>query len=294
MQQCTEDQACYKVSISTMQLHDKIPPGSPLWQTFNGSFHNERIPHIELANAIYTGHAITTWHDHHWRNAENYLAGQHLGLDFDTKDKRSSLAHLANDPFIKKYAALVYTTPSHTPEAPKARVIFTLEREIHQAKNYALAASALLWLFDTADRQCKDACRFFYGSIDCEIEYLANVLPMAVLLGIIEDYKEMGQIVKRKVARQMDQPLPDHREVAEALDRIPPNGIDYDEWVAVLMAIHSAFGDEGLYLGERWADGFPGEVESKWRSFKQAGNYAGRITIATLFGIAKRFGWRKI
>ena len=37
-------------------------------------------------------------------------------------------------------------------EKPRARVVFLLDQPIMQAKNYTLAASALLWVFGTADR----------------------------------------------------------------------------------------------------------------------------------------------
>ena len=69
--------------------------------------------------------------------------------------------------------------------------------------------------------------------------------------------------------------------------------IDYDEWVQVLMALHAAYGDAGRALAEDWADGKPGEVSQKWRSFKPTGNTSGAVTIATVFGIAKKFGWQK-
>ena len=59
------------------------------------------------------------------------------------------------------------------------------------------------------------------------------------------------------------QPTTDQQEVASALQKIPAMGIDYDEWVKILMAIHHAYGDQGLPLAEQWAQGTPGEVQRK-------------------------------
>jgi hypothetical protein len=59
------------------------------------------------------------------------------------------------------------------------------------------------------------------------------------------------------------------------------------------MAIHAAFGEDGYSLAQNWGDGKGNEIELKWRSFKPGGNTAGAVTIATVFGIAKKFGWRK-
>ncbi len=60
------------------------------------------------------------------------------------------------------------------------------------------------------------------------------------------------------------------------------------------MALHSEYGDAGLGMAEQWADGKSGEIERKWRSFKETGNVSGTVTIGSLFEIAKRFGWQKI
>jgi hypothetical protein len=299
----------YKIAFSTMALDSKIPQGDASWQSFNDSFENMELDSLEIANLIYLGHPFTTQHEHkriwipnskmqaggHWsayRRMENYICGQHIAIDFDTEDMRSSLSHLVQDKFIQKYAHLIYTTPSHTPETPRARVFFTLDTPIMQAKNYALGAAALLWLFGTADRQCKDPCRFFYGSKDCEIEYLSNELPLGVVKMLIQQYQASGSNAKRQHERRNFSAPTDQQEVAEALRKISPWAIDYEQWLSILMGIHHAFGDGGLALAESWADGTPGEVERKWRSFKQDGNGTGKRTIATVFDIAKDFGYQ--
>jgi hypothetical protein len=63
----------------------------------------------------------------------------------------------------------------------------------------------------------------------------------------------------------------------------------YDWWVSILMALHSAYPDlDGLALAERWGDGKPGEIASKWASF----NVAGGITYRLILREAKARGWR--
>lgn len=283
----------YKLAFSKMVLHSKIPAGDPVWGEFNGSFENMELEPQDIANLIYTGHPFTTWHRNHWRHTNNYELGQHIGIDFDTEDERSTLAYLAKDKFISRYANLIYTTPSHRPEAPRARVLFLLDTPIHQAKNYGAAASALLWLFGTADRQCKDAARFFYGSIDCDVEWQPdNVLPLDTLKQIIAQYNATGATAKRNQERKYTASA-DQAEVADALRRIPPWGIDYDEWVRVLMGLHAEFGDSALGLAESWADGADGEVRRKWRSFRTDGNAAGHVGVGTVYAVAKRFGWQR-
>lgn len=287
--------ATYSIAVSKYVLKSKIPLNDPFWKEFNAGFSNELPTCLGLVDSIYGGHAFTTWHANHWRAGANYVKGQHLALDFDTENDQSSLTSLAQDMFIRKYGAFLYATPSSTPTAPRTRVVFLLDTPIMQAKNYAEAATALLWLYHTADRQCKDPARFFYGSVDCDAVYLENVLPLDVVKHLIVQYRESGQKAKRVVQRPDWRPPTDQQTVAEALRTIPAWGIDYDQWLACLMAIHSEFGDAGLPLACAWAEGTPNEVEKKWRGFSPTGNSLGNaVTVGTIFHLAKQFGWRKI
>ena len=283
----------YSVAVSEYCLDGKIQPGDPFWKTFNASFHNVQLPPERFMNVIYMGRPITTCHKNKWRHTDNYEHGQHIGLDFDTEDDSSRISTLIKDGFIKKYAAFVHTTVSHTEDKPRARVMFLLDTPIRQAKNYSLATSAILWLFGTADRQCKDAARFFYGAKGCEFEYLGNELPLDVVKKVIKNYVESGANERKKAPRPNYLPEANQQEVAAALALIDPWQVDYSEWVNILMGIHAQFGEGGYMLAESWAAGKTGEVERKWKSFKEDGNTSGQVTIATVFGIAKRFGWSR-
>lgn len=283
----------YKVAFGPV-LQGKLPPGDPGWPAFNGSFRNVEAPQIEIMDALWTGHPITTWHKDHWRKGENYILGQHLGLDFDTKDEQSTIPHLLQDSFIRRYAAMVYTTPSHTPAEPRARVIFLLDTPIHQPENYKRASLALLWIFGAADAKCKDPVRFFYGGKPgaCEMEWIGNELPLAKIKDLIESYESTGKRERKRQQGAFDSAPVDQARIADALRHVSPWAIDYEEWVSVLMAIHAELGDGGLGLAESWGDGREGEVLRKWRSFKPGGNSAGKVGIGTLFALAQDRGWR--
>jgi len=282
----------YRIAMSSMALDRKLAPGDPIWHDFNGSFVNRELTPFDFAHAIYDGHPFTTWHANNWRTSANYICGQHIGLDFDAGDQNSTLPALLDNPFIHRHANILYTTPSHTPEAPRARVVFLLDTPIMQATNYALAAASLLWLFGTADRQCKDPVRFFYGSLRCDMEMFDNVLSLATVKHIIAQYQASGRRELRRQVRTYTATTA-QTEVADALKKIPAWGIDYDEWVSVLMALHREYGDAGLGLAEQWAEGGPNEVARKWRSFRATGNTTGAVGLGTVFALAQRFGWTR-
>jgi hypothetical protein len=97
---------------------------------------------------------------------------------------------IANDPFVKKYATFLHTTPSHTPEAPRARCVFLLNDPIYSKEQYAELAEALVWKFQMADGACKDPARFFYGAKDCDTMWLGNSLDHAGMDEILVPYRE--------------------------------------------------------------------------------------------------------
>jgi len=277
------------IAVSTIQCLKKIPPGDSIWNKFNASFQNRELTTKEIMDSVYEGYPVTTQLKTPWRTSENYLKGQHLALDFDSENEQSTVDYLAKDKFISKYATFIHTTISHRDDAPRSRVFFLLEEPIMQSKNYVLAATALLWLFGTADKSCKDAVRFWFGAPNCEMEFLGNFLDLATIKKIITNYQESGHVEKRSASKINYTAPPSQMEVADALKHIPAWSISYDEWVEVLMGIHSSFGDAGLDLADSWADGKKNEVANKWKSFDGSGT----ITIATVFGIAKKFGWKK-
>lgn len=168
-----------RIAINSM-VTGKLPQGDPRWATFNDAFVNSEVELIDLANDIYTGHAYTTWHNGR-RSLENFILAEHIAIDMDSGDERSSFDALLQHDLVQMYASLMHTTPSHTKEQPRARVIFLLDEPITDALGYQAAAKFLVAQFDGADIACTDASRFFYGSIDCDIWLSENVLPVRQL-----------------------------------------------------------------------------------------------------------------
>jgi hypothetical protein len=293
--------ATYKIAVgpitpAKIPRQSDLPPNDPTWRAFNGAFENREVTQLALADLIYTGHPYTVWHANHWRVGKNFILGQAIGLDFDTKDARSTIVALKQEPFIARHAALLYTTMSHTPDAPRARVVFLLDQPIQQAKNYILAATALLWLFGDADSACRDAVRFWYGGKPnaCEMEWLGGELPLALVKDLIARYQLSGLQAKQHVTHTYPPGNADEAEVMAALQKIPAWQIGYDEWLAVLMALHSEFPSSGLPMALAWADGKPGEVERMWQNyFNVNGNATGRVGIGSLFALAQQHGWQR-
>lgn len=294
----------YKIAINEMAT-GKLPQGDPRWSTFNDSFVNTDVDVLELANAIYTGHAYTTQHTGR-RNLENFDNGQHLAIDMDTDDERSALETLMRHPLVMEYGSLLHTTPSHTDDAPRARVVFLLDEVITDAAAYSHATNFLMTQFDGADTVCKDASRFFYGAANCEIELPDKTLPMQHLRTLFSQMRKADpsfmreampqpstpdnvvdpqRVERMRQAQGGNVPADEFEKVRTALLKVDPMAMDYRKWIAILAALHDEFGDAALPLAESWARGKPGEVRGKWKSF---GNYSGNpATVASIIGLAK-------
>jgi hypothetical protein len=295
----------YRIAFSTMPLTGKLPQGDRRWADFNDSFENLTLAPIEIANLIYKGYSLTTWHDGR-RKLEHFICGQHIAVDMDTDDERSTIDVLAAHPWARMYASLIYTTPSHTPEKPRARVLFLLDQPVTSAEAYGEIVQFVMSQFDDPDTACKDASRFFYGSMNCDLLTLDGALPLAHLrrLYAIDKRKHARRVTKvttapthgdnvinldaertKRRAASLEQSPPDDLERAkEALGKIRPYDVDYNRWIGIIAAMRDAFGEAAFPFVEQWAQGKPGEVRREWDRIKTGSSKA--MHLGTIFYLA--------
>ena len=168
----------YKIAFSRMAT-GKLPQGDPRWGEFTTSFVNHELEVVDIANYIYLGHAYCAWLKGDRRNSENFQLAQHIAIDLDTEDERSTMDYLLRHPIVRMYGGIIHTSPSHTPDKPRARVIFFLDQPITDGARYSRAYTTVASLFNGADPVCKDPARFFYGAIECDWIPLMQELPLA-------------------------------------------------------------------------------------------------------------------
>ena len=94
-----------------------------------------------------------------------FTSQQIFALDFDNKDSEivSLETTLSQAAELDLNAFGAYFTPSHTEAIPKYRLLFCLERPITNERERQIIMKMLLDLFPSADPNCKDAARHFYG-----------------------------------------------------------------------------------------------------------------------------------
>lgn len=83
------------------------------------------------------------------------------------------------------------------------------------------------------------------------------------------------------------------RQIWRMLEYIDPDELEYDEWLAVLQAVHSQYpDDQGYELADRWSQRGarykPDEVSIRWQSFDEHGT----IRVGTLIYFAQKNGFK--
>ncbi|MEG0084107.1 MAG: plasmid replication protein, CyRepA1 family [Massilia sp.] len=169
-----------KISINE-KVDYKPETGDAAFWSLTHEFVNVDISIEQLANNIKLGYSFCSQHQPH-RSAANFTCAEYLAVDIDNG---MTLADALDHDWVKKYAAMVYVTWSHTDTDNRFRIVFELARTITDAQEMRSAFIGLIRKFG-GDGACKDVCRIFYGSKDGEQFMLGNVLPNEILDELIE------------------------------------------------------------------------------------------------------------
>lgn len=170
----------------------KLPKDTtkPQWARYNASFSREMLTARHLAREIYKGYAFAPVYEGR-RKKGCFVGAWHIALDFDTQDTHSAIDTMKRDEFAWMFASFAYTTPSHTPEKPKARLVFIFpyDEPVTDINEYETLYRALLWRFPHADKATKDALRLFYGSPKADFWLNWSIFPKAARDVAIEQYQ---------------------------------------------------------------------------------------------------------
>jgi len=286
----------YRIAINRM-VTGKLPQGDARWAQFNDSFVNRELSTVDIIGEIYSGHAYAAWCNGR-RNKENFVLGQHIAVDMDTGDERSSITTLVQHPLVRLYGGIIHTTPSHTDQSPRARIIFLLDKPIDNAAGYEAATSFVMAQFSGHDQSCKDASRFFYGAAKCEVWFDEKEFPVSHLRHYFQQWRRHqpktpmhdGRIInmqERRDAKRTAQEAQDELErVTDALRKIDPWSVDYNRWIGILAALKREFGDRALTVAEQWAQGRDGEVRREWERHLKTNRAGQQTSLGTIYHLA--------
>lgn len=198
---------------------------------------------------------------------------------------------------------IVYSTLSHTPEAPRYRAFVELAEPVAfntWAKLQAALAEVLgsdncvslasqYMIVPVITKETKGSYAHLIGrgaALDEGSTFWLKAMERA----------DLTDTPKRLASTAA--PSGDMERLASALAAIPIEEIDdYDQWLQTIFAIHHESGgsDEGLELAHEFSSRSgkydPEVLDDKWRSIKGRANAR---TAATIYGLALKHGWREV
>lgn len=163
----------------------------------NKKYYKEGYENIEgdldlLLDYIADGSAFSACYFDGARSKDGFQSSGLVALDFDGGNSAHSIDSIRRRPFVQKYGGLIYTTPSHTVDEPRCRVVFQLESPINCKEKYELLLAQLLRVFSDADQSCKDCSRLFFGNTDADTLMVNNVLDDKMVNRLIESAEKEG------------------------------------------------------------------------------------------------------
>lgn len=243
----------------------------------------------------------------HYRLGSHAEARRYLPLDFD--GFRDEESFFAAREYLSHYSAVMYTTASHTDNAPRARGLVELSRAVKREEGLFLGMAFQMTMkcalgsdsikFDESVYRAEQPC---YTPVTTSQVWKFDGVPLDVdaALASYTPSKECERadrfLNSDLICHQMlPETVENVQRVRDALALIPSakkDGCDRDMYLSVIWSIASLDWSCGERLAREWCLGSPVDFDERafdndWSSFD-----SGRVdakTIGTLFYLAQQF-----
>ena len=229
-----------------------------------------------LFEIIDTGAPITNHMEGGIRTIDTFTKTNIAMVDIDDATT-INLDNIEDDEFYQKYGAGYYTTPSHTPEAHRLRLIFVLDRVLKDELDIRAVYVSLIKRYG-GDSSCVDGSRIFFGSMNAAVVKINNdkVMPNNIIDELIKDGQPPAStyVAPKNVTFTND----DKDQLLNLLRNTVIN--HYPPWWMMVSAMITAgynFADL-VYVSagnpNHSSDSFPNKtatnMEHRWKSFSTA------------------------
>ncbi len=162
-------------------LINKTPPKHA--KSFVEGFEVYDVTLDEFIEVLTKGIGFSYVFDGGIRKAQNFQMSDCLCVDVDGGLR---LGDAEVHPFVKEFASFIYTTPSHTSDIHRFRIVFLLEQSIEDATELTFATRALAQMLG-GDLSVSDPARLFYGNSEARVIQLGHVLPSESVAQLITE-----------------------------------------------------------------------------------------------------------
>jgi hypothetical protein len=174
------EQRKLKLSIN-IELINKIEPSNT--RSYAEGFEPCEVTLEELEETVRLGVAFSYQFEHDYRRSENFLASDVLVVEIDGGLKLNECLQI---PLIENHCSFFYTTPSHTINHHRYRLVFATPRTITDPNELRYASRALAQRLG-GDQRCTSPAGLFLGSSDCISERFDAAISDELLEELIGD-----------------------------------------------------------------------------------------------------------
>lgn len=179
-----------KLSINTTIINKNDGKAS-----YVDNFSNVDLTISELADHVDRGFAFSSQLSGPRRRA-SFLCSGVLAIDFDGQ---RTLDDVRTDPFVREHLSFLYTTPRHTPEHHRFRLVFALPAPIEDPDRMNAALRSLS-LRVAGSRASADAAHLFFGSKGSRPELFHRALAPDVVEELVARGLDADKRIKKDKA----------------------------------------------------------------------------------------------
>ena len=230
----------------------------------------------DLFDLINEGVSITNHMEGGIRTIDTFIKTNVAMVDIDDATT-INLDNIEDDEFYQKYCAGYYTTPSHTDEAHRLRLVFVLDRVLDVELDIRAVYVSLIKRYG-GDSSCVDGSRIFFGSMNADVIKINDdkFMPNDIIDQLIEDGQPpVSNYVPPKTIKFTDD---DKTQLLNLLRNTVIN--HYPPWWMMVSAMVTAgytFADlcyvsagNPNHASESYPDKTPASLEHRWKSFTTA------------------------
>lgn len=175
----------FKVSINA-SLIDK-PDRAKLSRHSAKGWEPLELSERQLRTRIKRGHAFSAHYLNTHRRSANFIATNMVAANVEGS---MTIEEARANPYVRKYASFLYTTPSHRSDRARFRIVFKCAGEIKDGREWADAILGLAFTLGT-DRSIADAGRMFFGNQTAQFYRVGKILTAPALRKLIAVGRDM-------------------------------------------------------------------------------------------------------
>lgn len=144
---------------------------------------NVEISVDDFIKHIRKGHPYTHQFSSGRRSKDYFKSTEILIADIDHD---MTIEQALDHELVKGFGTFIHTTPQHTPQAHRFRIIFVLDRQVFDADSYEAMYRSLLGVLPS-DPKAASAAQMFFGNDKSEIHWIGKSVPDKQINKMITD-----------------------------------------------------------------------------------------------------------